>query len=106
MNPANGLPIFKYTYKGVEVENKIYPNDKNTHLINEVSFSKTGGPNWYYKIASGKAKKLADGSFDVDDHQFYVNVLSGQEVIIREVNDEAEIIIPVDGSTIKYEIIW
>ncbi|MBC8768721.1 DUF1080 domain-containing protein [Arenibacter sp. BSSL-BM3] len=106
MDPVNGLPIFKYTYKGVEVENKIYPNDKNTHLINEVSFSQTGKPNWYYKIASGKAKKLADGSFDVDNHQFYVKVLSGQEPILREVNDEAEIIIPVDGSTIKYEIIW
>ncbi|MCK0188463.1 DUF1080 domain-containing protein [Arenibacter sp. F20364] len=106
LNPANGLPIFKYTYKGVEVENKVYPNDNNTHLINEVNFSKTGESNWYYKIASGKAKKLADGSFDVNDHQFYVNVLSGQEPIIREVNDESEIIIPVDGSTIKYEIIW
>jgi hypothetical protein len=42
----------------------------------------------------------------MNDHQFYINVLSGQEPIIREVNDEAEIIVPVDGSTIKYEIIW
>ena len=106
MNPENGLPIFKYTYKGVAVENRVYPNDKNTHFINEVHFSKIGEPNWYYKIASGKAKKLADGSFDINDHQFYINVLSGQEPIIREVNNETELIIPVDGSTIKYEIIW
>lgn len=106
INKENGLPIFKYTYKGVDVENRVYPNDKNTHIINEVHFSKTGESNWYYKIASGKAKQLADGSFDVNDHQFYVNVLSGQEPIIREVNDESELIIPVDGSTIKYEIIW
>ena len=106
INPENGLPIFKYTYKNVDVENRIYPNGKNTHIINEVYFSKAGEPNWYYKLASGKAKKLADGSFDINDHQFYINVLSGQEPIIREVNNETELIVPVDGSTIKYEIIW
>ena len=63
-------------------------------------------PSGYYKIASGKATKLADGSFDINDHQFYINVLSGQEPITRRVNDESELLIPVDGSTIKYEIIW
>lgn len=106
IDPVDKLPVFKYTYNGVEVSNKIYPNDKNTHLINEINFSNNVATSGYYKIASGKATKLADGSFDINDHQFYINVLSGQEPITRRVNDESELLIPVDGSTIKYEIIW
>lgn len=101
-----GLPIFKQIYKGVEIKNKIIPDSNNTYLKNEITFSKTGLTNWYYKLASGNVKKLIDGSYAVGDNEYYIKLKSGQTPTIREVNGETELIISVDGSTINYEIIW
>ncbi|NKI26385.1 DUF1080 domain-containing protein [Arenibacter sp. 6A1] len=106
MDTTDGLPIFKHTYKGAAITNKIYPNNNNTHLIHEINVSGTVDANWYYKIASGKAEKQADGSFTINDKEYYINILSGQQPIVREINGETELLVLADGSTIKYEIIW
>ncbi len=106
IDQTTGLPIFKHIYKDVEIENRVSPNNNQTHLIHEVRFSKTGLTSWYCKLAQGKAAQMPDGSFAINDQQYYVKILSGQEPIIREVNGETELIIAVDGSTIEYEIIW
>ncbi|SHI43479.1 PA14 domain-containing protein [Arenibacter nanhaiticus] len=106
VDTIDGLPIFKHNYKGASITNKIYPNNNNTHLIHEINVSGTVDANWYYKIASGKAEKQADGSFTINDKEYYVNILSGQQPIVRELNGETELLVLADGSTIKYEIIW
>jgi len=103
---TTGLPVFKSEYKGVTIENKITPSENKTHFINEINFSTVGATNWYYKIASGSITPLKDGSFTINNQEYYVNVLSGQKATIRTINGESELIIPVNGSTIKYEIIW
>ena len=102
----SGLPIFKHEYKGVVIENKMTVDATETYLIQEVSFSKIGLTNWYLKLASGDIQKSADGAFVIGGQQYYINVLSGQTPRIREVVGESELVLPVDGTSIKYEIIW
>jgi len=101
-----GLPVFKHTYKGVDIENKVVADPSETYLIHEVEFSEKNLSNWYYKVADGKIRKMADGSYAINDQQYYVNVLSGQLPKIRTIDNVQELILPVDGSKIKYEIIW
>lgn len=103
---TDGLPIFKSEYKGIGIENKIEPSSNNTHLVNEINFEGTTPSNWYYKIASGKIEALKDGSYAVNNQGYYINILSGQQPNIRTIDGESELIVPVNGSTIKYEIIW
>ncbi len=100
------LPVFKYRYKDVDIENRITPDTNNNYVVHDIQFSKSGLTNWYCKLASGEVKKMSDGAYVINEQQYYVKVLSGQIPIIREVNGETELIIPVDGSNIKYEIIW
>ena len=102
----SNLPIFKNEYKGVSIENKITSDTSDTYLVREVSFSKLGLTNWYMKIASGKIEKGQDGSYVVGDKGYYINILSNQTPIVREVNGETELVLPIDGSNVKYEIIW
>ena len=106
LDKESGMPIFKHSYKDVSIENKLTSDESDTYLIREVNFSKTGLTNWYMKIASGKVVKNLDGSYTIGDQEYYINMLSGQTPIIREVNGETELVLAVDGSNIKYEIIW
>lgn len=99
------LPVFKHQYKGVTIENKVTPNKNNTHIVHDINFSKSGLQNWYCKLASGPVQKVPDGSYAING-QYYIKVLSGQQPITREVGGDTELIIPVDGSTVKYELIW
>ncbi|MEH6408458.1 MAG: family 16 glycoside hydrolase, partial [Leeuwenhoekiella sp.] len=106
IDTETGLPIFKQKYNDVEISNKITTDENNNYLKNEISFSKTGLSGWYYKLASGKVKKMEDGSYTIGDSDYYLKLTSAQTPVIRETNGETELIIPVDGSTINYEIIW
>lgn len=106
ISKESSLPIFIHDYKGVSIENKITSNQSDTYLIREVNFSKTGLTNWYMKMASGKIVKNLDGSYTIGDGEYYINILSNQTPIIREANGETELVLAVDGSPVKYEIIW
>ncbi|MEC3905678.1 family 16 glycoside hydrolase [Tamlana sp. 2201CG12-4] len=106
IDKESSLPIFKHNYKGVSIENKLTSNKSDTYLVREVNFSKAGLIDWYMKIASGKIEKNIDGSYTIGDREYYINILSGQTPIIREVNGEMELVLAVDGSLVKYEIIW
>ncbi len=106
IDKTSGLPVFKYRYKDVDIENRITSDSNNNYVVNDIQFSKSGLTNWYCKLASGKVKKMTDGSYLVEEQQYYVKVLTDQTPVVREANGETELIIPVDGSKIKYEIIW
>ena len=58
------------------------------------------------KLASGDIQKSKDGYYVIGGQEYYINVLSGQKPTIREVAGNTELVLPVDGSSIKYEIIW
>lgn len=106
IDKATKLPIFKHIYKDVEIENIIIPDSSNTYATNEIRFSKSGLTNWYCKLASGEVKKMPDGSYAINDQQYYIKILTEQIPIVREVNETTELVIPVNGNTVKYEIIW
>ena len=105
IDETNQLPVFKHIYKNVTIENMIQPNNSNTHITREIRFSNGGMENWYCKLASGEIKKIPDGSYAING-QYYIKVLSHQIPITRDVNGENELVIPVDGDVIKYELIW
>lgn len=98
-----GRPIFKATYRGLEVEDKIYPKDNA--IVHEVAIknpeNKTG---LYYKLAEGKSiSKNPNGYYTIDDKSFYIKISGTPQ--IRESNGVQELIIPVSGS-FSYTIIW
>ncbi|UJH66935.1 DUF1080 domain-containing protein [Allomuricauda sp. SCSIO 65647] len=106
IDPSTGLPSFRYSYKNVEVENKIIPTDDDSSLINEISFSEGNEQNWYYKIATGKVEQLKEKVYVLNDHQYYLSIESGHTPITRKINDQTELLLPVNGNTIKYKITW
>jgi len=102
---AGHRPIFKYTYQGLDVEDKIYPDDQNRAITHEVNIKNRGTKTGlYYKLGEGSAiAQMPDGSYAVDQ-QYYIKVAGGQPVI-RQVNGKQELIVAVDNA-VKYSVIW
>ncbi|MEO1013412.1 MAG: family 16 glycoside hydrolase [Bacteroidota bacterium] len=106
LDNETGLPIFKYHFKGMPIEHRIIPDEHNKSLLCHLQFS-DGAPNQvYYKLASGKVQKMADGFYAIKDREYYVKVTSAQSPLIRKVGEETDLIVPVDGNDITYEIVW
>ncbi|MFZ6011846.1 MAG: family 16 glycoside hydrolase [Bacteroidota bacterium] len=107
IDETTARPIFKYLYEGLEVESRIYPDDNNRIVTHEISIkNRAGQTNLFYKLGEGKnIIPLADGSYAIDDKQYYVNV-HGSQPMIREVNDKKELVLQVNSDTIKYSVIW
>lgn len=105
---ATGRPIFKYSYKGVEVIDKVYPTDNDRVLTREVSFKNTANvQGLYFKLAEGSnVLALPDGSFVIDDKHYYIKVLSAVKPTIRNGKNGQELVLPVDGTPVKYSIVW
>jgi hypothetical protein len=106
IDETTGRPVFRYTYQGLEVEDKISPDDGNRILRHEVSIKNRGSKTGlYYKLAEGSdIVSMPDGSFAVDGKQYYIKSVS--PVTIRDVDGKKELISSVDGSTVNYSIIW
>jgi hypothetical protein len=102
----NGRPVFKFIYQGLEVEDKVVPEDNNRSIGHEITIKNRGSKTGlYYKLAEGKnIVALSDGSYAIDDKQFYIT--SSSAATIREVNGKKELVVAVDGSSVKYSIIW
>ena len=105
IDAKTGLPVFKHMYKGVEIENFIVPNSRNTHVIREIRFSKMGLQNWYCKLAAGTVENVPDGSYRING-EYYIKIRSGQVPVIRTTKGTTELVIPIDGSKVEYELIW
>jgi hypothetical protein len=103
---ANGLPIFNYSYRGIEVEEKIYPNDEGKTITREITMKDTNGKTGlHFKLAEGRRiDQMPDGSYAVDDHTYYVK--TSQPATIREINGLKELVVPVTGNSLNYSIIW
>lgn len=101
---TTGRPIFKYTYEGIEVADKIYP-DQNT-IVHTVEIKNRGTKSGlYYKLAEGKSiQKMPNGAYAIDDKSYYIKA-NGFQPEVREVNGVQELVLPVHGS-FSYSIIW
>ena len=104
---GTGRPVFMFTYDGIEVEDKIYPDDNDRMITHELTLKNRGTKSGlYYKLAEGSnITALPDGLYAIDDKQYYIKVGTGVQPTIREVNGNKELITTVDSS-IKYSIIW
>jgi hypothetical protein len=104
---GTGRPVFLYNYKGLDVEDKIYPDDNNRVITHEVVVKNRGTqPGLYYKLAEGRSiMQLSNGLYAVDDKSYYIKPATGTAPTIRDVNGKKELIVPVENS-IKYSIIW
>jgi hypothetical protein len=98
--------VFKYIYQGLEVEDKVSPEDQNRVIKHEVTIKNRGTKTGlYYKLAEGSSIiAMPDGSYAIDDKQYYIK--SASAVTIRDVGGKKELISTVDGSNISYSIIW
>jgi hypothetical protein len=102
---ATGRPVFKYVYQGMEVDDKVYPDDNNRSITHEVTIKNRGAKTGlYYKLAEGSTLSAMTDGYYVVDQQYYIAVAGNP--VIREVNGKKELIIAVDGSAVKYTIIW
>jgi len=103
-------PIFKYIYNGINVEDKIYPEEGGKILTREVKInSSTALNSFYFKIAEGKIiSDLSNGEYAIDDKTFYIKILSNQKPLIRDINGTKELVISIESNQpiIKYSIIW
>lgn len=104
---GTGRPVFMYTYKGLDVEDKIYPDDNNRVITHEVTVKNRGTqPGLYYKIAEGKSiSQLSNGMYVVDDKSYYIKPAAGTTPTVRDIDGKKELVVPVENS-IKYSIIW
>ena len=98
-----GRPTFKATYRGVEVEDKVYPKDNA--IVHEVAIHNLNGKTGlYYKLAEGKTiTKSPNGWYAIDDKRYYIRIDGTPQ--IRESAGKQELIVPVSGS-FSYTIIW
>lgn len=104
IDPTTRRPTFLYTYKGIQVANKIYPDDEERSITHHVTFSDLKSTEGLYlKLAEGAIQSLSDGSYSVDQ-TYYIK--PKQRAEIREANGKKELVVPVQGSEIHYTIIW
>ncbi|MFY0686689.1 MAG: DUF1080 domain-containing protein [Cyclobacteriaceae bacterium] len=98
-------PIFKSDYKGAVVTNSINPAADNASLVHEIAFENLSNTvNLFYKIAEGSSiRDMGNGLFAVNDHEFYIRTTGAN---VRQVDGKSELIVPVNGSTISYTIVW
>lgn len=103
---GHGRPVFKYTYQGLNVEDKVYPDKDGKALTHELTIGNRGTkPGLYYKLGEGHEISLIhDGLYAIDDKQYFIRIESSK-AIIREVNGRKELIIPVD-THVKFDILW
>jgi len=108
IEPVTSRPVFKYTYKNLEVEEKVYPDDENRALSHEVTIKTPGQQNnLFYKLAEGKTiTKVSDGLYIIGDREFYIKIDPSSTPTIRELPGIMELVMPVSANAIKYSIIW
>jgi hypothetical protein len=104
---GTNLPVFIYQYQDLEVEDKVFPDDINRVITHEVIIKKGTVKNGlYYKLAEGSSIiQMADGSFAINDKEYYIKPGKNIQASIREVNGKKELITTFSQS-IQYSIIW
>ena len=107
IDEVTSRPVFNFTYQGLEVEDRVYPDDNNKMITHEVVVKERGTkPGLYYKVAEGSAiQPLEDGLYAVDDKQYYIKINPSMQPSIRDANGKKELIVPM-ATALKYSIIW
>jgi hypothetical protein len=108
INDTTGLPIFKYTYKNFEVEDRITSEDQNRSILHAIKVKTSAAADkLYFKVAEGSSIiRMPDGSYAVDDMQYYIRFQGAVQPVVRESNDVTELMVPLKGGSVRYSIVW
>jgi hypothetical protein len=106
MDEQTGRPTFRYQLKDLQVDEKVYPLDNGLGVTREIILKDRGTtPGLTLKLAEGtKIDRMPDGSYAIDDKQYYIKTSS--PVSVRQVNGVKELVTAVDGTSVKYTIVW
>jgi hypothetical protein len=100
-----GRPVFKYQYEGLEVQDKVYPEDSSRSITHEVILKDRGSKKGlYYKVAEGSSVMMVKKDLYVIDQEFYIK--GDLPFTIRNINGKQELVASFDQNAIKYTIIW
>jgi hypothetical protein len=100
-----GNPTFKYNYKDIAATDKINILDGNKGLSHTISLEGDVSKA-YYKLAEGKSiQLLKDGSYSIDDNQYYIEVKSANKPFVRTMNGQQELVVKCSNSLI-YSALW
>ena len=106
---GQGYPTFLYATNGVEVRNELLPSNTDRRMTRKISVS--DGTGLWVKIDEGSSiNRLEDGSFSINDYEYFVEVADGQasNASIREINGKQELLIQLQpgAQSVQYDIIW
>ena len=109
-----GRPTFSYQLGNLEVKERLASGEQGRRLQHELVFSGSGDePNLWCRLAEGsKIVRLRDGSYSINDKQYYVVVPKAKEVqpVIRKVQGREELVVPVqmhdNQASVSYSIVW
>lgn len=118
IDPDTRLPVYTYAYKDYRVEHRVVPSADGKSIVQEVTFETDspvepagGDPiirtdtSFVYKLAQGPVKSLGNHTYRVGD-SYFIRILEGPQAFERITELGGELCIPVDGSSLKFEIIW
>jgi hypothetical protein len=107
IDEATRRPVFLLSYQGLEIEDRVSPDDENRTLSHTLVVKGTRNAGLYYKMAEGSSiDALPDGSFAINDKQYYVKPGVGMKPFIRDVNGKKELVTTFTTPSLKYSIIW
>ena len=103
---AQGIPTYKYQYKGAQITQKITPSNEGG-ISNTISA--TGGSNLYTRLGEAKSITMINKGFysleDTNGNASYIQIDQKAKPIIRNSKAGQEIILPLNGTT-SYSILW
>lgn len=105
---STNRPVFIFDYNGATFEDRVVPEENNQILTHEITLKEgASGNGIYYKLAEGKSiEQLPDGSYAINDKEYYIKPAAGAKPFIRDVNGTKELVTLFTGQSLKYSIIW
>jgi len=107
-------PVFEYQYKGINIEDVLFPNPEGNGLTRQVSLRGTENhEGMQYRLAKGQSiEHLPNGRYRIEGN-YYIELNEalgvGEPTITNQGEDQA-LIIPIlnnsESSTLSYTIIW
>jgi hypothetical protein len=104
---SSGRPVFLYKYQDIEVADKVTPDENKASINHQISLkSATPKDGLYYKLGEGSSIiQLPDGTYAVNDKEYYIKVSPEVKAFIRDINGQKELVAQITQS-LQYSIIW
>ncbi|MDN5204709.1 DUF1080 domain-containing protein [Fulvivirgaceae bacterium BMA10] len=102
-----GYPVFKYVLNGSEIRDDIQIKE-GKYLTRQLNFNQSGNQQ-YVRLAKGKQIELLEKNlYNIDDLTYYVKIeeTAGAKPIIRNIEGGQELLLPVQGTKVRYSLIW